>query len=252
MCWTTQPDFGLLPHPPLPGSLLIIGNRGGSASFLRSVFLLIVLSWFLTHPPRYQTHENTIKIETNVSLSHTWITHIAASPWTLTSNAQCSYLFFLLRYVLVDLYWLGTSYLAFGTSDGVVGLARLNQTLATEEPSFAFIQNPSIVLSIEKADGSILDQDKAGITALEWVHTAGGSVSAVSRLSVSPRSSFCLRIFSSCASPASSTFGHPLRTQDRLGLAYDHWYSSARRYQAGLLRSIQHPVYHTLSTMIAF
>ncbi|RXW17895.1 hypothetical protein EST38_g7968 [Candolleomyces aberdarensis] len=140
LCWTSQPDFGLLPHPPLPGSLLIIGNRGGSASLLR-----------------YQTRENTIKIEANVSLSQTWLTYIAASPWTSASNGQC------------------TSYLAFGSSDGLVGLARLNQALATEEPSFAFIQKPNIVLSVEKIDEPVLSQDKAGITALEWVHTAGGS-----------------------------------------------------------------------------
>lgn len=81
--------------------------------------------------------------------------------------------------VHANLFGLGSNYLAFGTSEGAIGLARLNQKLITEEPSSGFIQKPSIILSVEKIDEPVLGQDKAGITALQWIHTAGGSVSGL-------------------------------------------------------------------------
>lgn len=35
MTWSPQADFGLIPTPPVDGSLLIVGNRAGSLAFLR-------------------------------------------------------------------------------------------------------------------------------------------------------------------------------------------------------------------------
>ena len=35
VCWTPQPDLGVVPASGCDGSFLIVGNRGGSVMFLR-------------------------------------------------------------------------------------------------------------------------------------------------------------------------------------------------------------------------
>lgn len=144
MCWTSQPNFGLVPHPPVDGSMLIIGNRGGLLSFLRC-----------------DTEGKGAVILETVAAAQTWITNIAASEWTTTSNST-------------------SSYVAYGAADGSVGLLRVEEKLVVgESPGFSFVPEYQVELTITKSGEEVASADKAGLTALEWISTSHGAVGVV-------------------------------------------------------------------------
>lgn len=102
--------------------------------------------------------ENNPVLE-SVSVTDTWVTHLASSSWTLTAEAVCA------------------SYLAFGAADGSVGYMKLQETLSKKEATF--IPRYQVDLSTEQGD-RVLGADKAGITGLEWFKTSAGAVSTSS------------------------------------------------------------------------
>ncbi|TEB30888.1 hypothetical protein FA13DRAFT_1754967 [Coprinellus micaceus] len=143
MCWTSELDFGLVPHPPVDGSLLIVGSRAGSLAFLR-----------------YHSQENGVRILDTLPLAQTWITHIAVSSWVAASAGTC------------------TSYLAFGVADGSVGLLKLQEKLySPNNPEFSFTPDYQVDLSITNNEEQVQSADKAGLTGLEWISIpSGGSI----------------------------------------------------------------------------
>ncbi|KAF5339838.1 hypothetical protein D9611_009127 [Ephemerocybe angulata] len=140
MCWTSQPDFGMVPHPHIDGSLLVVGNRGGSLTFIR-----------------YGNSDLTRILET-VQVTSGWVTQLGASDWTMIPDKNC------------------TSYLAFGKGDGAVGLVKLEQTANPQETQFAFTTKYAVALSTELLQEPIIPSDNAGITAIEWIATTQGAV----------------------------------------------------------------------------
>jgi len=63
--------------------------------------------------------------------------------------------------------FLGIASVAYGTSDGVVGIVKVKQQLRdTEGAGFAF----DIATTIETGHSVIRETRRAGLTALEWIY----------------------------------------------------------------------------------
>lgn len=136
--WTTQANFGILPAPWLNGSLLILGTRAGTLTFLRS-----------------RNGELPEQVA-SLSVADIWITHLAFSTWNLVQSGWCE------------------GYLAYGTSDGSIGLVKISQTLL-EEDCFSFVPEYIIKLDLDHQRSQMVydSQNLAGITALRWINIAG-------------------------------------------------------------------------------
>ncbi|GLB40900.1 putative transcription factor IIIC subunit delta N-term [Lyophyllum shimeji] len=125
--WSQQADFGVIPTPVVDGSVLLAGNRAGSLIFLR-----------------YRA-DKTIQLVHSCPVADTWITNVTISSWTLTMQGTCE------------------AYVAYGTADGAIGLAKVTQSLEVSES-----QEPGLLLTVE-SDARLYEPDKAGITALSWI-----------------------------------------------------------------------------------
>ncbi|KAF9042996.1 putative zinc-finger of transcription factor IIIC complex-domain-containing protein [Panaeolus papilionaceus] len=132
--WTPQADFGVSPAPYIDGSLLVLGNRGGGLHFLR-----------------YKEGSNPEVVYAQ-DVSDFWITHIAFSGWTLPQEG------------------ISQGYLAYGTSEGEVGLIKVREAIHMDMKNFTFGPQYDIQSTFEKStDLAIESEIKAGVTALEWV-----------------------------------------------------------------------------------
>ena len=71
----------------------------------------------------------------------------------------------------------GEGYLAYGTSDGSVGLVKISQTLL-EEDGFSFVPEYKVKVDLvhDRSQMVYESQNLAGITALRWVKIAGRNV----------------------------------------------------------------------------
>ncbi|KAK7435518.1 hypothetical protein VKT23_019640 [Stygiomarasmius scandens] len=132
IAWSPQADFGLKPTPiTLNASLLVGGNRAGSLIFMR------------------YRRDSTLEVLQILDLSDKWITHVAFSRWELVEERTC------------------IASVAYGTSDGVVGIVKVKQQLRdTEGAGFAF----DIATTIEIGGSVIGETRRAGLTALEWMN----------------------------------------------------------------------------------
>jgi hypothetical protein len=72
---------------------------------------------------------------------------------------------------------IGEGYLAYGTSDGSIGLVKISQTLL-EEDSFSFVPkyNVKVDLVHQRSQMVYESQHLAGITTLRWIEIAGRNV----------------------------------------------------------------------------
>lgn len=72
---------------------------------------------------------------------------------------------------------LGEGYLAYGTSDGSVGLVKMSQTLLEEE-GFSFVPKYNVKVDLVHHRSQMVyeSQDLAGITALRWIRIVGRNV----------------------------------------------------------------------------
>ncbi|KAF8154505.1 transcription factor IIIC subunit delta N-term-domain-containing protein [Crassisporium funariophilum] len=133
--WTPQVDFGISPTPCLDGSLLILGNRAGCLTFIR-----------------YRKDDSPEMVR-SLSVADKWITHLAFSSWTLVQPGECK------------------GYLAYGTSDGTVGLVKISQALQEDTENFSFVQQYDIKMDLEHVSGMVhAPRTSMGNTALRWVN----------------------------------------------------------------------------------
>ncbi|KAM6495091.1 putative zinc-finger of transcription factor IIIC complex domain containing protein [Amanita muscaria] len=136
IAWSQQCDFGYAPSPMVNGSLLIAGNRAGSLLFLRQ----------------------KVELASVLDVSDTWITQVSVTPWYTAEQGR------------------GVSWLAYGTADGSIGAVKLTQEVSQKRhppssQSFEFVEY-EISLVAEKLPHPVYQIDGAGMTALQWVHSA--------------------------------------------------------------------------------
>jgi len=75
----------------------------------------------------------------------------------------------------------GEGYLAYGTSDGSIGLVRITQILL-EEDNFSFVPKYNVKLDLDHHHSQMVydSQNLAGTTAMRWINIAGRNVCSVS------------------------------------------------------------------------
>ncbi|KAH9840069.1 transcription factor IIIC subunit delta N-term-domain-containing protein [Rhodofomes roseus] len=134
--WSSQADFGLAPTPLLDGSLLAVGNRAGSVSFLRFCGKSDG-SW-------------EVRCAATVPLADRWVTHVAWSSWKQLQSGKCE------------------ASLACGIADGSIVVLRVVQTLHSAASSLGLIPNHDIQASFEVQDVRPAESDGRGITCIQW------------------------------------------------------------------------------------
>ncbi|KAF9025353.1 hypothetical protein BDZ89DRAFT_953917 [Hymenopellis radicata] len=133
--WSGQARFGLSPAPCIDASLLVTGSRAGTLCFLR----------FDAKIGRLQ-HMKTLQV------ADTWLTHLSFSPWTVINSGFCE------------------SWLAYNSSDGSVGLVKLQFMGKFEESSPVLGSDYAIESSFGNPTNDIFaTKDECGTTALNWV-----------------------------------------------------------------------------------
>ncbi|KXN82242.1 Putative transcription factor tau subunit sfc9 [Leucoagaricus sp. SymC.cos] len=153
ICWTPHPDFGVTPVPECNGSLLISGSRAGGILLLRQVFLINtdVISRQLSL--RYV--DKSLRLLYEQSFGDYWITCLAFSTWTLSFSRSTS------------------GILAYGTSNGTVGLLEISQNLIEDTDSSLLGSTYTIKTEVQKSK-VIHEADQVGITAMRWITLQGG------------------------------------------------------------------------------
>ncbi|KZT70773.1 hypothetical protein DAEQUDRAFT_810373 [Daedalea quercina L-15889] len=134
--WSSQADFGLAPMPRLDGSLLAVGNRAGSVSFLRFCGNADG-SW-------------EVGCAATVPLADRWVTHVAWSSWKQRQSGRCE------------------ASLACGIADGSAIVLRVVQTLRPEASPPGFVPNYSVHVSFEALDSRPAESDGRGLTCMKW------------------------------------------------------------------------------------
>ncbi|KAI0630592.1 putative zinc-finger of transcription factor IIIC complex-domain-containing protein [Trametes polyzona] len=136
--WTLQPDWGHTPAPLIDASLLAVGNRGGSVTFLR-----------------FDRALRRMAIVDNAAVSDRWVTHLAWSAWVKSHD--------------------GTSeaMLACGAADGSVTILTVIQTLAFKPSLSKFSSDHELVVSIRRHEGIGYDADGRAITGMKWANMQG-------------------------------------------------------------------------------
>jgi general transcription factor 3C polypeptide 4 len=138
-----------------------------------------------------------------------WVTHVAFSSWALVEPGICELVAFLIGLSETDIIHddvsLGEAYVAYGVSDGAIGLVKVTHALIPVPSAFGAEYTLDTRFE-DQNDTEPCAADKRGITALVWVDVPGRNVS------ISPRSLLTLTIFvssesSSIANPASCTCG---------------------------------------------
>ncbi|TBU30572.1 putative zinc-finger of transcription factor IIIC complex-domain-containing protein [Dichomitus squalens] len=135
--WSSQPSWGLTPAPRVDASLLAVGNRAGSVTFLR-----------------YNRTNRRMVVVEEVSVSDRWVTQLAWSSWSLIQDDTCE------------------AMLACGTSDGSVTILTARQTLTAKPGITQFVQTHQLHLSVEPYDGEACESDRRAITAMRWANVA--------------------------------------------------------------------------------
>ncbi|PPQ96911.1 hypothetical protein CVT26_005897 [Gymnopilus dilepis] len=137
--WTPQADFGISPTPCVDGSLLVLGNRAGSLTFLRY------------RPGADPQHVQTLPV------ANKWITQLSFSGWETTVLGTCG------------------GYLAYGVSDGSIGLVRITQTLQEDRDGFLFTPSYDIVITFERGPDLVQEESQCSfaINSLRWIHVPG-------------------------------------------------------------------------------
>ncbi|KAH9933377.1 transcription factor IIIC subunit delta N-term-domain-containing protein [Fomitopsis serialis] len=134
--WSSQADFGLAPTPLLDGSLLAVGNRAGSVSFLRFRGR-IDGSW-------------EVCCAATVPLADRWVTHVAWSSWKRLQGGGCE------------------ASLACGIADGSVVVLRVIQTVHPEASPSGLVPHNDIQASFEVRDIKPSGSDGRGLTCMRW------------------------------------------------------------------------------------
>lgn len=134
IAWSRQADFAIRPAPCTDASLLAAGSRAGTVCFLRFDGRVASLH-----------HIRTVRV------SKKWVTHLAFSSWMHEGDFQCSGL------------------LAYSTSDGSVGLAKIHLMAQNATKDFGTFNPEYIVDTAFEVTEGIFSADQGGTTALEWI-----------------------------------------------------------------------------------
>ncbi|KAI0831996.1 putative zinc-finger of transcription factor IIIC complex-domain-containing protein [Trametes gibbosa] len=136
--WSLQPDWGLTPAPSVDVSLLAVGSRAGSVTFMR-----------------FDEVAQQLAIVDSAAVSDRWISHLAWSAW-----AECH-----------D----GTheAMLACGAADGSVSILSVRQAIAPKPPASKTFSDHAIDLSICRHDGIAHKPDGSAITGMKWANIPG-------------------------------------------------------------------------------
>ncbi|KAJ3511250.1 hypothetical protein NLJ89_g4210 [Agrocybe chaxingu] len=162
--WTSQVDFGITPTPCLDASLLILGSRAGYLTFLR-----------------YRKGEEPEYVGT-LSVAEVWITHVALAGWNIVEPGHYE------------------GQLAYGTSDGTVGLVKITQKLRLVDDRFSFVPRYTIETTFEQEDELVYGpQGNKGMTSMRWVLVPGRSPILVSS------TPGLIKLWSAPSPPSSST-----------------------------------------------
>ncbi|KAH9962694.1 putative zinc-finger of transcription factor IIIC complex-domain-containing protein [Russula dissimulans] len=135
--WSRHPDFAAVPACVCDGSLLAIGNRGGS--------ILLLKFSPESGSDQYLEHVQTIDV------SEQWVTHLTWLPWVRASENE------------------RVAILVHCTSDGAIGLLRVTRTYHMEARGSDF--GPGLVLEtgVSRSQCSICNPDDRIITGLSFV-----------------------------------------------------------------------------------
>ena len=129
----------------------------------------------LTLYSRYGTGESPEQVA-SLSVADTWITHLAFSTWDSVHPGYCK----ISRVGILTIKILsisGEGYLAYGTSDGSVGLVKISQALL-EEDGFSFVPKYNVKVDLVHHRSQMVyeSQNLAGITAMKWIKIVGRNV----------------------------------------------------------------------------
>ncbi|KAH9940878.1 transcription factor IIIC subunit delta N-term-domain-containing protein [Epithele typhae] len=138
--WSSQPIWNGQPARFEDASLLAVGNRGGSVTFLR-----------------YDMRRKLMTVAEEVVVSDMWITHLAWSAWTLREDNTCE------------------AMLACALSDGSVVIISVSQSLASRalgsgtesSPDHGFVL--TVGINFEKPS----EGNGSAITGLRWADVVG-------------------------------------------------------------------------------
>ncbi|KAI0741644.1 transcription factor IIIC subunit delta N-term-domain-containing protein [Daedaleopsis nitida] len=135
--WSSQPDWNLTPAPLFDASVLAVGTRAGTVTFLR-----------------YQLQDRCMSVAEEVSVSAKWVTHIAWSAWTLSQDNTCE------------------AMLSCGTSDGSVVVLTVRQSLNSNS---SFAPDHNVSLTVQEHGEPPSDIDGRAITGMRWAKSCGRS-----------------------------------------------------------------------------
>ncbi|KAI0695325.1 putative zinc-finger of transcription factor IIIC complex-domain-containing protein [Cerioporus squamosus] len=140
IAWSPQPQWGREPAPLVDASLLAVGNRLGSVTFLR-----------------YDKAEKRMAVVAETHVADRWVTHLAWSAWTIPQDGTCE------------------AMLACGTADGSIVILTVRQTLDPKPTLTNISSDHALSLSIQVDDEKKSESDGKAITGLQWANTPGRS-----------------------------------------------------------------------------
>lgn len=155
--WSSQADFGLSPAPQIDGSLLAVGNRAGSVSFIR--LSVNVDGTYESRPVA------------NITLSDRWLTHVAWSSWRLSESLKCE------------------AFVACGVGDGSIVLVKVVQDVRPIPAAAGFFPIYELQATFEVLDIRPSDSNGRGITGMHWVDVGSNPDSFISIRMLTPMKS---------------------------------------------------------------
>ncbi|KAI0675674.1 putative zinc-finger of transcription factor IIIC complex-domain-containing protein [Trametes maxima] len=135
--WSLQPDWGLTPAPSFDASLLAVGNRAGSVTFLR-----------------YDGAIGQMSVANSATVSDRWVCHLAWSPWEY-QDGTCE------------------AMLACAAADGSVIILNVRQTLALRSSASRLSSDHELALSILPYGEFACEADGKAVTGMKWTPVYG-------------------------------------------------------------------------------
>ncbi|EPT00974.1 hypothetical protein FOMPIDRAFT_1121318 [Fomitopsis schrenkii] len=134
--WSSQADFGLAPTPLFDRSLLAVGNRAGSVTFLRFC----------------GKKDGTWEVEcaATVPVADRWVTHVAWSSWKRPQSGTCE------------------AYIACGIADGSVVVLRVTQTLHSQPSPSGFVPRYNVRATFDVRDVKPAEAGWGEVTSMKW------------------------------------------------------------------------------------
>ncbi|KAI0642097.1 putative zinc-finger of transcription factor IIIC complex-domain-containing protein [Trametes meyenii] len=135
--WTPQPDWGLTPAPSCDASLLVVGNRAGSVTFLR-----------------YDGAAGQMFVVNRATVSDRWVCHLAWSPWEC-QDGTCE------------------AMLACAAVNGSVTILNVRQTLSVRTSDSRLSSDHELALSILPHGEFACEADGRAVTGMKWTPVHG-------------------------------------------------------------------------------